>query len=269
MNTDAETTSREVPSHPMPPARTRWIEPREAGTRETALLGPVRSTEPPARLSALRQWLPEAPATAAPSAPAEKPSLADEEDAAPWAVAAASRALDAPDLADPFAPEPLAPDEDGAEPLLLLDEEPIDEFTAGSPAHVPTHEMQPVQAPLSPWELTGESSGAGQLTDDVRGARGRREWEAFGEAIMAALGIDENTSLETAMRAMADRLEQPEATEPPVPAEIVDLADRIASFAFRLRAHGYAVVVDAQAAGDRLDSSLGGLAASYLTGHGT
>jgi len=243
---------------PLPPSRTRWIEAREAAGPALVPLGPVRSRTP------LERSEPPSPSRAGPGEAVPSPTGAwSPREALPDAMAGAL-------------------DEFGSIPHLragaALDFGPADETVvvieeAGAePVSEPgevTPDMHPVHAPLSPWELSGEPGGAVQAeTPNERLARGQREWEAFGAAILAALDLDEDASLESAMQAMAKRFDLPEPPAPPgVPAEITHLADRIASFAFRLRENGYPVIAEAQAVGDRLEGALGGLAAAFLAGY--
>jgi len=246
-------------SVPLPPARTRWIEAREAAAAATlAPLGPVHSRTPPERS------VPAAPSH--PGAPVRY--VGPSSDAGSWSAPPALPES-MPAATDPFGGFPDITGDEG--PDLVPEDETVILFEEAGPAHLSAPQesapaMHPVHAPLSPWELAGEPDTPVQAeTANERLARGQREWEAFGAAILASLDIDEADSLDSAMQAMAERLDLPDpAAQPGVPAEIMALADRIASFASRLGAHGYPVIAEAQSAGDRLERALGGLAATVL-----
>jgi hypothetical protein len=126
----------------------------------------------------------------------------------------------------------------------------------------------PVQAPLSPWDIpdSEDDDTAGQPTS--RAARARAEWEALGEALAASIGGEDASVFESAMQALAEGIAASDSTSetPGVTREIIDIADRIAYFASRLRSDGYRAITNAQARGDRLDIALAGLAAGFLAG---
>ncbi len=269
-----------APDWPLPPARTRWIERRDtSGHGVETPLAPVRAL----RTGQDTAGPAVAPIGASPDGPARTIEPAEAQEA--WHEPAATLDLEPPDMdivqledpaepapPAPWAPEPLMallpddrtePAEAGPDELLLLEEESLE--TIELLDETPAPDLQPVQTPLSPWELAaGPDAPAGDME---RAVRGQREWQDFGQAIMASLGITENASLETAMQAMAEHLDQAEGLDVPgVPPEIVNVADRIASFASRLRARGYGVIAEAQSEGDPLDAALGRMAAAFLAG---
>jgi hypothetical protein len=174
--------------------------------------------------------------------------------AEPWADVEAGALLDIEVLE-------LLPDD---EPELLLEEIGLEtRFLEPLPEGV-----VPVQAPLSPWDISEAEDESAPDPSTSRAARARAEWEALGEALAASIGGEDASVFESAMQALAEGIAATESIEEGagVTREIVDIADRIAWFAARLRSEGYRAITNAQARGDRLDIALAGLAAGFLAG---
>jgi hypothetical protein len=292
--------SHERPTRPVAPVRTRWLESRavEAGD---AILPPAHSAAPPFRRPIVRPAAPvpyqaETPETGSESAefdpmpwdgarrPAVEPIVLSADltagvegsagaDAEPWGDVEAGALLDLPEGDIELEPAAnvgldlniedleLLPED---EPELLLEEIGLEtRFLEPLPEGV-----IPVRAPLSPWDISETEDDSSPDEPTSRAARARAEWEALGEALAASIGGEDASVFESAMQALAEGIAATEAIEEGagVTREIVDIADRIAWFAARLRSEGYRAITNAQARGDRLDIALAGLAAGFLAG---
>jgi hypothetical protein len=290
--------SPESPTRPVAPVRTRWLESRVVDAGDT-ILPPAHSAAPPFRRPIVRPAAPApyqvTPETGSESAefdampwdahgPAVEPIVLSEDltagiegsaraDAEPWEDVEAGALLDLPEgdiELEPAADVELDADIEDLE--LLPEDEPellLEEIGLETRFLEPLPEgVIPVQAPLSPWDISEAEDESAPDPSTSRAARARAEWEALGEALAASIGGEDASVFESAMQALAEGIAATESIEEGagVTREIVDIADRIAWFAARLRSEGYRAITNAQARGDRLDIALAGLAAGFLAG---
>jgi hypothetical protein len=287
----------ENPSRPVPPVRTRWIDNRPIVTKQ-GMLPPTRSTAAHVRRSASRptdagirdttvdaqageasvEWEPPK-AVEHGQVPWEDPESLQTTGAETdtWAVLefierveeyTVELEMDAEGDAD------LELDESGLDELELVDLELVDLDVEDVALETRSLEPLPegavtVQAPLSAWDITDTYAGEESSEYSAKAARAREEWESLGAALAASIGGEDASVFESAMQALAEGIAAAQTGDEgsDVTREIVDIADRMAWFAARLRSEGYHAITSAQAGADRLDIALAGLAAAFLAGH--